>query len=100
MPKVWLLHRHAGSRQTSARDQHRGFGVGCAIEFDGPSHFWACKARTGATFIKRRHLELIGYILVSGSYWEWEGLSGMDERRKYLEGKLQCNVGVWKSLGW
>ena len=27
-------------------------------------------------------------------YWEWVGLSGMDEGRKYLQGKLQCNVGV------
>jgi len=70
------------------------FGVGWAIEFDGASHFLACKSPTGATLIKRRHLELLGYILVSVPYWEWDGLSGMDERRKYLEGKLQCNVGV------
>jgi hypothetical protein len=44
--------------------------------------------------IKRRHLELLGYILVSVPYWEWGGLSGIDERRKYLQGKLQCHVGV------
>jgi hypothetical protein len=44
--------------------------------------------------IKRRHLELLGYILVSVPYWEWDGLSGMDERRKYLQVKLQRNVGV------
>jgi hypothetical protein len=36
-----------------------------AIEFDGPSHFLACKAPTGATLMKRRHLELLGYTLVS-----------------------------------
>ncbi len=70
------------------------FDVGWAIEFDGPSHFLACKTPTGATLIKRRHLELIGYNLVSVTYWEWEGLSGMDERKKYLEGKLQRHVGV------
>ena len=70
------------------------FGVGWAIEFDGPSHFLACKTPTGATLIKRRHLELLGYNLVSVTYWEWDGLSGMHERRKYLEGKLQCHVGV------
>ena len=28
------------------------------------------------------------------TYWEWDELSGMHERRKYLEGKLQCNVSV------
>jgi hypothetical protein len=44
--------------------------------------------------IKRRHLELLGYILVSVPYWEWYGLSGMDERRKYLEQKLLRNVDV------
>jgi hypothetical protein len=71
------------------QDKRRHLGVGWAIEFDGPSHFLACKAPTGATLIKRRHLELLGYILVSMPYWEWDGLSGVDERRKYLEGKLQ-----------
>jgi hypothetical protein len=72
------------------------FGRGWAIEFDGPSHFLACacKAPTGATLIKRRHLQLIGYILVCVPYWEWDELSGMDERRTYLEGKLQFNVVV------
>ena len=71
------------------------FGVGWAIEFDGPSHFLACKAPTGATLIKRRHLELLGYILVSVPYWEWHGLSGMNERRKYLEGRLKKQPLCW-----
>ena len=50
----------------------------------------ACKSvkPTGATVIYRQHLELLGYILVSMPYWEWDGLSGMDERRKYLRGRL------------
>jgi hypothetical protein len=64
--------------------------VGCAIDFDGPSHFLACKAPTGATLIKRRHLELLGYFLVSVPYWDWVELSGMDERRKYLEGNCSA----------
>jgi hypothetical protein len=78
-------------------------GLGWAIEYDGPSHFLACKAPTGATLIKRRHLQLLGYKLVSLPFWEWDTLScrstetkaGIDERRKYLEAKLkvQCNVG-------
>ena len=76
------------------QDKCRDLGVGWAIEFDGPSHFLTCRAPTGATLIKRRHLELLGYILVSVPYWEWDGLSGMDERRKYLQGKLQRKVGV------
>jgi hypothetical protein len=39
--------------------------------------------------IKRRHLELLAYRLVSGSFWEWGGLVGVDEKRQYLKGKLQ-----------
>jgi hypothetical protein len=70
---------------TSASD----FGPGWAIEYDGPSHFLACKAPTGATLIKRRHLELLGYRLVSVPFWEWDGLAGVDDRRQYLEGKLR-----------
>ena len=64
------------------------------IEFDGSSHFLVCKTPTGATLIKRRHLELMGYLLVRVPYWEWDEISGMDERREYLEVKLQCHVGV------
>ncbi len=64
------------------------FGVGWPIDFDGLSHFLVCKTPTGVTLIKRRYLDLLGYILVSVPYWEWDGLSGMEERRKYLEGKL------------
>jgi hypothetical protein len=47
------------------QDKRADLGVGLAIEFDGPSHFLACKASVPS--------------------WEWDGLSGMDERRKYLE---------------
>jgi hypothetical protein len=76
------------------QDKRRDLGVCWAIEFDGPLHFLACTAPNGATLIKRRHLELLGYILVSVPYWEWDGLSGIDERRKYLKGKLQRNAGL------
>ena len=41
-----------------------------------------------ATLINRQHLELLTYILVNMPYWEWDGLSRMDERRKYLEVRL------------
>ncbi len=81
------------------QDKRGDLGVGWSIEFDGPSHFLACKATTGATLIKRRHLELLVYVLVNVSYWEWHGLSGMDERRKYLHSKLQCNVGIESASG-
>ena len=46
-----------------------GCEAGWAVEFDGPSHFLGCKSATGATLIKRRHLELLGYRLVSVPFW-------------------------------
>ena len=61
-----------------------------AVEFDGPHHFLTGTdgAPTGATLIKRRHLELMGYNLVSIPYWEWDGLSD-EGRREYLVSRLQ-----------
>jgi hypothetical protein len=35
------------------------------VEFDGPSHFLASGAPTGATLLKRRYLQLLGHTLVS-----------------------------------
>ena len=69
-----------------------------AVEFDGPSHFLACDGSpTGATLIKRRHLELLGYSLVSVPYWEWDRLAG-SQRHEYLRGKLGEAVGYHGGL--
>jgi len=46
-----------------------GAGSRWAVEYDGPSHFLSCRAPTGATLIKRRHLVLLGYTLVSIPFW-------------------------------
>ena len=61
-----------------------------AVEVDGPSHFLSCKSPTGATLIKRRHLELLGYNLVSVPHWEWHEVH-KDKRaqEEYLWAKLQ-----------
>ncbi len=59
-----------------------------AVEFDGPSHFLTSRAPTGATLLKRRHLELLGHALVIVPYWEWQGCKGTGEREQYLRGKL------------
>ena len=67
------------------------------VEYDGPSHFLASRAPTGATLLKRRHLQLLGHALVSVNYWEWNALGrGLSdessqcerEREEYLRGKL------------
>ena len=61
-----------------------------AVEFDGPDHFLTGTdgAPTGSTLIKRRHLELMGYRLVSIPYWEWDGLSDKG-RHEYLARRLK-----------
>ena len=67
---------------------------GWAVEVDGPCHFLSCKSPTGATLIKRRHLELLGYNLVSVPYWEWNGVR-QDRRaqKEYLRSRLALQQG-------
>jgi hypothetical protein len=65
-----------------------GAAAGWAVEFDGPSHFLTCRFPVGGTLMKRRHLELLGYTVVSLPFWEWNQLTGSDERKEYLRGKL------------
>jgi hypothetical protein len=64
-----------------------------AVEFDGPDHFLASRAPTGATLLKRRHLVLLGHTLVSVPYWEWSGCKGAGEREQYLKSKLAVAAG-------
>jgi hypothetical protein len=42
-----------------------GAAAGWAVEFDGSSHFLTCRLPVGGTLTKRRHLELLGYTVVS-----------------------------------
>jgi len=67
----------------------RSIGGGLwAVEFDGPSHFLASGAPTGATLLKRWHLRVMGHALVSVPCWEWDRCKGACEREQYLRGKL------------
>ena len=70
----------------------------CAVEFDGHSHFLASGAPTGATLLKRRHLELLGHALVSVPYQEWLRCKGAGEREQYLKSKLaECRPSAAQS---
>jgi hypothetical protein len=69
----------------------KGADVGWVVEFDGPFHFLVCRSPAGATFMKRRHLDLLVYSVVSLPFWEWDQLSGSDEREEYLRGKLHIS---------
>ncbi|KAF8072712.1 AL1 [Scenedesmus sp. PABB004] len=54
---------------------------------DGPSH-WARNAprqRLGATAMKRRHLQALGWAVVNVPYTVWDGLAGEEARAAYLK---------------
>ena len=71
---------------SSTRDSPRG----TVIEVDGPFHFETYRNEPlGPTVSKRRHLELLGYRVVSVPYWTWDihGLSA-GSKEKYLKGLL------------
>jgi len=79
-----LVHVH----DSSLGEERSSRGGAWAVEFDGPLHFLASGAPTGATLLKRRYLQLLGHTLVSVPYWEWERCQGADEREQYLRSKL------------
>jgi hypothetical protein len=68
-----------------------GAAAGRVVEFDGPSHFLMCRLPVGGTLMKWRHLELLGYTVVSLPFWEWNQLTESDERKEYLRDKLHIS---------
>jgi hypothetical protein len=83
------VHVHDSALETGGE---RRSGRTWALEFDGPSHFLPSGAPTGATLLKRRHLELLGHALVIVPSWEWSGCKGACEREQYLRDKLEARV--------
>jgi hypothetical protein len=79
-----LVHVH----DSSLGEERSSRGGAWAVEFDGPSHFLASGAPTGAPLLKRLYLQLLGHTLVSVPYWEWERCQGAGEREQYLRSKL------------
>ena len=79
-----LVHVHESALETGGE---RSSGRAWAVEFDGPSHFLASGAPTGATLLKRRY-QLLGLVL-SVHHWEWERYQGAGEREQYLRSKLR-----------
>ena len=67
--KAAAVHGHgadaSSSRETSPADSQ------FVVEFDGPTHFLAHGAPSGPTLTKQRHLQLLGYELVTVPFHEW-----------------------------
>jgi len=55
---------------------------GVVIEVDGPAHFLRPGGRlpSGSTLMKRRHLEKLGYKLISVPFFEWNALDDAQEQ--------------------
>ena len=82
---------HVSLHNEASAQIHKGHPCAHA----GPAHFLqgTCKkvmdrARL-STLLKRRHLTWLGYQVISVPYWEWEQLSTMRERARYLENLLR-----------
>lgn len=81
----WTLateHRAAGLAAVDAAFP----GLRVAVEFDGPSHFFAnAPAPVGATAFKRRLLAAAGWDVVSVPWGDWAQLGGgLPSQRAYL----------------
>jgi hypothetical protein len=70
----------------------KGAAAGWVVEFDGPSHFLTCRLPVGGTFMKRRHLALLGYTVVSLCPSGSSSLTGSDGRKEYRRGKLHISL--------
>lgn len=66
-----------------------------AIEADGPSHMSRNKVvnrgrvQLGATAMKRRHLQGLGWGVVNVSYEDWDALPGEQERTDFLKQQIK-----------
>jgi hypothetical protein len=60
---------------------------GVVIEVDGPAHFLRPGGRlpSGSTLMKRRHLEKLGYKLISVPFFEWNALDDAQEQAQVLK---------------
>jgi hypothetical protein len=59
---------HAHDSTLEPGGERSSKGGSWAVSFDGPSHFLASRVPTGATLLKRRHLQLLGHAVVSVPY--------------------------------
>ena len=67
-----------------------------AIEADGPSHMSRNtvgkrgRVQLGATAMKRRHLQALGWAVANISYEDWDALPGEEERTAFLKQQIEA----------
>jgi very-short-patch-repair endonuclease len=65
-----------------------------AVEADGPSHFSRTAhpslglLQLGATAMKRRHLQQLGWVVVNVPYSEWDRQTDEQQRVAYLQQRI------------
>jgi hypothetical protein len=64
---------------------------------DGPTHFSGPDHRLGQilgkTSLKRRHLELMGWPLITIPFFEWNDLKNRESRCLYVSEKMSQALG-------
>ena len=65
------------------------------IEADGPSHFTRntgnVRRPLGHTAMKKRHLKLLGWQVISVPWYEWDDIRGPVLRRDYLLSRIDAS---------
>jgi hypothetical protein len=88
---------HIGGGQGGEGRENENEPAGWLVEVDGPSHFLLEPSHRprGSTLLKRRHLQALGFVLVSIPYWEWaaEARHGLGACQAYLAAKLSLFQG-------
>lgn len=76
-----------------------------AIEADGPSHMsrnivaGRGRVRLGATAMKRRHLQGLGWAVANISYEDWDTLANEEQRAAFLKQQLKSACAQLAAFG-
>lgn len=75
-------------------------GLRLAIEADGPSHMARnCTGKggrvmLGATAMKRRHLQGLGWAVLNVAYSDWDALTGEAQRAAFLKQQVAAALAA------
>ncbi|KAJ1629994.1 hypothetical protein T492DRAFT_593293 [Pavlovales sp. CCMP2436] len=67
--------------------------AGIVIEVDGPTHYDSERRLIPSSEMKRRHLALVGWVVLAVPYWEWRVLEGGHARKTAYLAALLASAG-------